>query len=632
MSTTEKAKGTIVSRNGLIELLEKRVVIGDGAMGTMLYEKGVFLNSCFEELNLSKRQLIRQIHSEYIDAGVDFIETNTFGANAFKLSKFGLAKHVKRINTSAVEIAKESAEDSVMIAGSMGPLGREDARYSRRALKEAGKTFAEQARILTSAGVDFLLLETFSSSRELITAIDSSTDVSDVPIVAHLTIDENHRTLYGEKIEHVFPDIADKNNVIAVGLNCCVGPAQMLSALNVIKEMTDKPISVMPNAGLPRRVEDRTLYMCTPEYMAEYAKRFFENGARIIGGCCGTTPKHIKQIAKAITAMSKSIHPKKKKEPVIEIGGEKQTLTPPKSLAEKSTFGAKLCSGQKVTTIEITPPLGTNVEGIIEKAKFCAQHGIDAINIPDGPRASSRLSPMVTALQIQQQANIETIVHYCCRDRNLIAMQSDLLGASVIGLKNILIITGDPPKLGAYPDSTGVFDLDSIALTEVAAKLNRGLDIGGNTFSPTADLAIAVGANPVAENIEREIDRFKQKVEAGAEFAITQPVFDEKMLFDFLDSVKEFRIPIIAGIWPFTSYKNAEFMANEVPGVVVPKKWLEKMKKTTTKEQGRAAGIEIAKEMIETIKERVEGFAVSAPFGNVKMALATLGKASIDTT
>jgi homocysteine S-methyltransferase len=621
-----------VSKDGLIELLEKRVVVGDGAMGTMLYEKGVFLNSCFEELNLSKRQLIRQIHSEYIDAGVDFIETNTFGANAFKLAKFGLAEHVERINAAAVEIAKESAEDSVFIAGSMGPLGREVARYSRRALKEAGKIFGEQTRILTNAGVDFLLLETFSSSRELMTAIDSAANVSDVPIVAQLTIDENHQTLYGERLENVFPDIAGQDNVVAVGLNCCVGPAQMLSALNVIKEMTDKPISIMPNAGLPRRVEDRTLYMCTPEYMAEYAKRFFENGARIIGGCCGTTPKHIQQIAKAITAMNKSVHPKKKKEPIIEIGGEKQTLAPPKHLAEKSTFGAKLCSGHKVTTIEITPPLGTNIERIIEKAKFCTQHGIDAINIPDGPRASSRLSPMVTALQIQQQANIETILHYCCRDRNLIAMQSDLLGASVIGLKNILIVTGDPPKLGAYPDSTGVFDLDSIALTEVATKLNRGLDIGGNTFSPTADLAIAVGANPVAENVEREIDRFKQKVEAGAEFAITQPVFDEKMLFDFLDKVKDFRIPIIAGIWPFTSYKNAEFMANEVPGVVVPKKWLEKMKKTTTKEQGRAVGIEIAKEMIETIKDRVEGFAVSAPFGNVKMALAALGKASIDTT
>ncbi|MBN2315239.1 MAG: bifunctional homocysteine S-methyltransferase/methylenetetrahydrofolate reductase [Sedimentisphaerales bacterium] len=621
-----------MSTNGLIELLEKRVVIGDGAMGTMLYEKGVFLNSCFEELNLSKRQLIRQIHSEYIDAGVDFIETNTFGANAFKLAKFGLAERVEHINTAAVEIAKESAEGSVMVAGSMGPLGREVGPYSLTASEEAAKAFREQARILTRAGVDFLLLETFSSSQELIIAIDAAADVSDVPIVAHLTIDENHQTLYGERIEHVFPDIAGRDKVVAVGLNCCVGPAQMLSALNVIKGITNKPISIMPNAGLPRRMEDRTLYMCTPEYMAEYAKRFFENGARIIGGCCGTTPKHIKQIAKAITAMSKSIHPKKKKESVIEIGGKKQTLTSPKRLAEKSTFGAKLCSGHKVTTIEITPPLGTNVEGIIEKAKFCAQHGIDAINIPDGPRASSRLSPMVTALQIQQQANIETILHYCCRDRNLIAMQSDLLGASVIGLKNILIITGDPPKLGAYPDSTGVFDLDSIALTEVAAKLNRGLDIGGNTFSPTADLAIAVGANPVAENIEREIERFKQKVEAGAEFAITQPVFDEKMLFDFLDSVKEFRIPIIAGIWPFTSYKNAEFMANEVPGVVVPKKWLEKMKKTTTKEQGRAAGIEIAKEMIETIKDRVEGFAVSAPFGNVKIALATLGKVPIDET
>lgn len=621
-----------MSSDGLIELLEKRVVIGDGAMGTMLYEKGVFLNSCFEELNLSKRHLIRQIHSEYIDAGVDFIETNTFGANAFKLAKFGLAGHVERINAAAVEIAKESAGGSVLIAGSIGPLGREIGPHSLTASEEAGKAFREQARILTRAGVDFLLLETFSSSRELITAIDAAADVSDVPIVAHLTIDENHQTLYGERLENVFPDIAGRDGVVVVGLNCCVGPAQMLSALNVIKEMTDKPISVMPNAGLPRRVEDRTLYMCTPEYMAEYAKRFFEHGARIIGGCCGTTPKHIKQIAKAITAMSRSIHPQKKKETIIETEGVKQTLAPPKRLAEKSTFGAKLCSGQKVTTIEITPPLGTKIEGIIEKAKFCAQHGIDAINIPDGPRASSRLSPMVTALRIQQQANIETIVHYCCRDRNLIAMQSDLLGASVIGLKNILIITGDPPKLGAYPDSTGVFDLDSIALTEVATKLNRGLDIGGNAFSPTADLAIAVGANPVAENIEREIDRFRLKVEAGAEFAITQPVFDEKKLFDFLDSIRDFRIPIIAGIWPFTSFKNAEFMANEVPGVVVPNKWLEKMKKTTTKEQGRMAGIEIAREMIEMIKDRVEGFAVSAPFGNVKMALATLDKASIDTT
>lgn len=625
---TEKAKGAIVSREGLTELLEKRIVVGDGAMGTRLYEKGVFLNSCFEELNLSKRQLIRQVHSEYIAAGVDFIETNTFGANAFKLAKFGLVEHVERINRAAVEIAKESAEDSVMIAGSMGPLGREVVRHSLTALEEDENAFREQARILTSAGVDFLLLETFSSSRELMTAIDAASDVSDVPIVAHLTIDENLQTLYGETIEHVFPDIAGRDDVIVVGLNCCVGPAQMLNALNVIKEMTDKPISIMPNAGQPRRVEDRTLYMCTPEYMAEYAKRFFENGARIIGGCCGTTPKHIKQIAKAVSAMSKSIHPKKRKEPVIEIGEEKQTLAQPKPLTEKTVFGTKLCSGQKVTTIEITPPLGTNIEKIIEKAKFCAQHGIDAINIPDGPRASSRLSPMVTAQQIQQQANIETVVHYCCRDRNLIAMQSDLLGASVIGLKNILIITGDPPKLGAYPDSTGVFDLDSIALTEVAAKLNRGQDIGGNTFSPTADLAIAVGANPVAENVEREIERFKQKVEAGAEFAITQPVFDEKMLFDFLDSVSEFRIPIIAGIWPFTSYKNAEFMANEVPGVVVPKKWLDKMKKTTTKEQGRAMGIEIAKQMIETIKDRVEGFAVSAPFGNVKIALTTLGKTS----
>lgn len=301
-------------------------------------------------------------------------------------------------------------------------------------------------------------------------------------------------------------------------------------------------------------------------------------------------------------------------------------------LALKSKFGAKLAKGEMVTTIEITPPKGLDIDPIIEKARLCAEMGIDAINIPDGPRASSRLSPMVTAIKIQQSADIEAILHFCCRDRNLIGMQSDILGAYAIGLRNMLVITGDPPKMGDYPQATGVFDMDSIALTGVIKNLNRGIDLGGNTFSPTTSLVIGVGANPVATDIKREIEKFEQKVMAGAEFAITQPVFDADTLFVFLDAVesRQAKIPIIAGIWPFTSLKNAEFMANEVPGVVIPPQLLDRMAKGKTQQQGRIIGIEIAKELIDRIHSRVAGFAVSAPFGNVKIALATLGKLNLN--
>jgi homocysteine S-methyltransferase len=403
----------------------------------------------------------------------------------------------------------------------------------------------------------------------------------------------------------------------------------MLNALELVRGVTDKPISVQPNAGLPRQVEDRMLYMSTPEYMAEYAKRFYEKGARIIGGCCGTTPDHIKEIVRAVRSIDKAATSKTRfstitveKPPAGEI-----RETP---LAEKSKFGAKLAKGEKVTTIEITPPKGLDIEPVLEKARLCAEMGIDAINIPDGPRASSRLSPLVTAVKIQQAADIEAILHFCCRDRNLIGMQSDILGAYAIGLRNMLVITGDPPKMGDYPQATGVFDMDSIALTGVIRNLNRGIDFGGNRFSPPTSLLIGVGANPVATDIKREVERFQQKVIAGAEFTVTQPVFDPETLFRFLEKIEKFKIPIIAGIWPFTSLKNAEFMANEVPGVVVPHQLLERMSAAKTQQQSKTIGIEIARELIAQIGSRVAGFAVSAPFGNVKLALAVLGKIEID--
>lgn len=607
--------------------LSESIVIGDGAMGTMLYERGVFLNTCFDELNLTNPKLVTEIHAEYIKAGCDFIETNTFGANAVKLAHFGLANQVKAINTAAVELAKKAAGSDILIAGSIGPTGINNPNLNDDQKQSVKETFTEQANALTEGGVDFVLLETFTTVAELRIAIEAVSETG-LPIIAQLTCTEHHVTLFGTPVEKAIASIAEHPAVTAVGLNCTLGPSDMLEALKRLRPITDKPLSIQANAGLPRQVEGRTLYMCTPEYMAEYAKRFYENGAQLIGGCCGTTPAHIQQIVKAVRPLARAMDIK----PAPTQVGIKETTPvgkPPATLAQKSNLGKKIAAGEPVSCIELTPPRGISTGKVIENAKLCAEHGIDAINIPDGPRASARLSPLVTALQIEQAASIETVLHICCRDKNLIGLQSDLLGVQAVGLRNVLLITGDPPKLGEYPDATGVFDLDSIALTKVTDGLNRGLDIAGNQLPEQLSLTIGVGANPVASELNREIERFKQKVEAGAEYAITQPVFDIDMFIQFQEAVKDCQIPFVAGIWPFTSFKNAEFMANEVPGVVVPDNLLDRMSKATTRQEGYRIGIEIAREMIEALMPHVSGFAVSAPFGNVKIALAAFGKIDI---
>ncbi|MGA2915270.1 MAG: bifunctional homocysteine S-methyltransferase/methylenetetrahydrofolate reductase [Sedimentisphaerales bacterium] len=618
-----------MEKKNLIELLAKGVVIGDGAMGTMLYSKGVFVNTCFDELNLTTPKLVREIHQQYIHAGADFIETNTFGANEFKLARFGLADKLSQINAAAVKIAKDCAADRVLVAGSVGPLGIDIMQGSRVSEKEIINAFSNQIKALSEAGIDFVLLETFGNLKEILLAIIAAKEVCKLPIVAQLAINEYKETLYGDRLDISIENISDIGRVDAVGLNCSLGPAAMLECLDVIKKATTKPISLQPNAGLPRSVEGRTLYMCTPEYMAEYAKRFYEKGVKIIGGCCGTTPEHIRQIVKAVRPMKKAIAGKPA---VIEISpAVKQAVRQtPALLKDKSKLGAKIAAGQKVITIEISPPKGADVTELLEKVRICQKAGADAVNIPDGPRASSRLSAMITAIKIEQSCGIETILHFCCRDRNIIAMQSDLLGIHTVGLHNVLVITGDPPKLGEYPDATGVFDLDSIALTKVISDLNCGIDIAGNEFSSKTSLVVGVGANPVAADLDREIERFKNKVDAGAEFAITQPVFDADNLKKFLDKTSDHKIPIIAGIWPFTSFKNAEFMANEVPGVVVPPRILDRMAKTKDAKDSKQAGVEIARELMEQISGLTAGFAISAPFGNVKIALAAAGKMEIE--
>jgi homocysteine S-methyltransferase len=612
---------------GLRELLAERVVLGDGAMGTMLYEQGIFLNQCFEEVNLTNPDKVRHIHQQYLEAGADFVETNTFGANEFKLARFGLADRMADINTAAVEIARQAVGQEILVGGSMGPLGRQIEPYGTITINQAEAAFKNQVASLVKAGVDFIILETFSNTDELLIAVKAVSLATDLPVVALMTFSDQDEQVFGKSVGECTETIAAQPSVTVVGTNCSVGPASMLAYLDIMRNVTDKPICVQPNAGLPRLIDNRSVYMCTPEYMAEYAKKFFEKGAKIIGGCCGTTPRHIREIVRAVKGLDKASRSSvstvtvSPRQPAAEVKPFE-----PLPLAEKSRLGKRLASGKKVTSVELTPPHGVDIDKFIDKARLCEQAGINAVNLPDGPRASSRLSPIAAAAKIEQETGIETIVHFCCRDRNLIGIQADIFGAHVLGLRNLLIITGDPPKLGEYPSATGVFDMDSIALTSVVKNLNAGIDIAGNRFSPGLEFTIGVGANPVAADIQREIEKYRQKAMAGAEYAITQPVFDVSMLLDFLKEIQDIKIPVIAGIWPFTSLRNAEFMANEVPGVVVPDILIERMAGTKTKAQARTAGIEIAREIVEQIENHVAGFAVSAPFGNVETALAVLGK------
>jgi len=608
----------------LSKLLARNVVVADGAMGTMLYQHGVFVNTCYDELNLSRPDLISNIHNAYVRAGADFVETNTFGANPVKLAQFGLAEKTEQINEAAVAVAKRCTGREVLVAGSIGPSGNQFVS-TQNPPSEIASGFARQGKALAKAGADFLILETFSNLDEMLLAITSVQEVTDIPIVAQLTVTDENETDYGNRLQEGIAKISQPQAVAAVGLNCSIGPSAMLDSLKLIKQVTDKPISVQPNAGLPQQVDGRLMYMCTPEYMAEYAKRFFENGAKIIGGCCGTTPAHIKQIAAALKPLSQISAPARPRK-VISVESERPALKEPMPLQERSRLGRKLAHKEKIISIEIAPPKGVETSLLVEKAALCSQMGVDTINIPDGPRASSRLSAMITAIKIQQNAGIETILHMCCRDKNLISMQSDLLGAQAIGIRNLLLITGDPPKIGDYPDASGVFDLDSIQLTAVVNNLNRGIDIASKSLKSQLSFTISVGVNPVASNIELELDRFRQKIEAGAEYAITQPVFDLKSFFGFLEATESFRVPILAGIWPFASYKNAEFMANEVPGVTVPDEMLARMYAAKSRTAAVQAGVEIARELMEKIDKYVAGFALSAPFGNVRIPLAVLGK------
>lgn len=608
-------------REPILERLQSTPLVFDGAMGTMLYGRGVFVNACFDEVCVSRPKLVRELHEAYVAAGADVIETNSFGANRIKLGRYGLADRLREINLAAVSLARAAAGEDVYVAGAMGPCLSPGASWRPEAAAELAEVFAEQAAILVEGGVDLILLETFSLLEEARVAA-TAVAACGVPVFVSFAFARNGETALGTKLETVVRELDSNPAVAGIGINCGVGPADAYDLVEQTLSLTRKPVVVMPNAGIPKDVDGRLIYMSSPEYFTEYAKRFIEQGARGVGGCCGTTPDHIRMAAKTVKALSGVKRH-------VTIAPAKPTDRPDVQMIpakRKSRFANLLLSGKKVTSVELTPPRSTDLSSFLEKARLCHYAGVDAINIPDGPRASARVSPMIAAITLSREVGIEPILHYCCRDRNLIGMQSDLLGGYAAGLRNVLAITGDPPKLGDYPDATGVFDVDAIGLTQLVANLNRGMDVGGNPIDPPAGIFVGVGLNPCAVEPERELSRFIAKVDAGAEYAITQPVFDPEALFRFLDQIEaaNHSIPVVAGVWPLVSYKNAEFMRNEVPGVEVPDRILERMSHCQTKEDGIAVGIEIAREICAAISDRVHGFQVSAPFGRVQIALDVL--------
>jgi methionine synthase / methylenetetrahydrofolate reductase(NADPH) len=599
------------------DALARGVLVFDGAMGTEIYRHHVFTNRSFDELCLSDSKLIESIHRDYCEAGADVLTTDTFGANRANLEKYGLADKVCEINRAGAKIARRVADEAdrpVLVAGSIGPCA---AQLQPEDAVEA--MIAEQVAALWEGGADFIIFETQPSRASLQRCAAAMRRQPDVPFILSCMVAGQGESVAGEPIEHLLAPLPGEGpQPIAWGLNCGSGPDGLLGTVERAVRVIALPLVVQPNAGMPKEVDGRQIYFCSPEYLTEYAKRFVNLGASCVGGCCGTTPEHIREMSRTIKPLSR-----KRTEPTVKAVAT-VPLKPPAPLAEKSQLGRRLAAGEWVTSVELVPPRGYDLGSTVAKSRTLRERGVTAINIPDGPRASARISPLITSERILREAEIEPILHFCCRDRNLIGMQADLLACAACGVRNILFVTGDPPKLGDYPHATGVFDADSIGMAAVQKRLNQGVDLGGQPIDPQTFAVIGVGLDPTALDRKRELDRFRQKIESGAEFAITQPVFDPDALLRMLDDVQQHGIPIVAGIWPLISYRNALFMRNEVPGVVVPDAVMERMAAVTSREDQLAAGIQIARESVARVRDRVAGIQVSAPMGNIETAWAVM--------
>lgn len=605
--------------NKLQERLSGRTIIFDGAIGTEIYKKNFFLNTSYESLCLTSPKIVREIHESYRDAGAEVLTTNSFGANFLQLNKFLLGDKVAEINRAAVTLAREVAGSDLLVAASVGPV---DPSVGSGSSHDPVAVLEEQVAALVSAGPDFLLFETLRGAEDLQRVLTVMKAHPDVPYVTSFSVDRDCISRTGDTPARLLTLIdAAEHQPEAFGLNCGIGPESMLNAVEILLKQCRLPVIARPNAGMPKSVDHRIFYMCSPEYFTTYAMRFVALGVRGIGGCCGTGPDHIRDMARSVSPLSRSQETSK----ILFVKEAEVPEQPVMPLGERSALAAKLAAGKWIQTVEVVPPQGYDLASTVDKAKLCRESGFDAVNLPDGPRASARIASLVAACRIQAEAGIETVLHVCCRDRNLIGIQAELLGCAAMDVRNLLFITGDPPKLGDYPFASGVFDMDSIGLIKLQCRLNRGIDLAGKSIGKPACGVIGAGADPNSIDMEREIRRTQEKIDAGAEFIVTQPVFDIEPLLRFMDAVPGLsKVPVIAGIWPLASYRNAEFMRNEVPGVIVPDRVMERMARGSTKEEQRAEGIQIAREAVAAIRDRVAGVQVSAPFGNVKTAAAVV--------
>jgi methionine synthase I (cobalamin-dependent)/5,10-methylenetetrahydrofolate reductase len=586
-----------------LEALEQRVLVCDGAMGTMLYAKGVFINRSFDALNLGQADLVGEVHREYVRAGADVVETNTFGANAVKLAVFGLADKLADINVAGARIARQAARDRAYVAGAIGPLSIRIEPWGKMSVGEATALFRAQAAALAEGGVDLFVLETFRDVTELGAAIAAVRAVCDLPVVAQMTTEEDGDSLDGVPPEEFVPEL-DRLGADVIGVNCSVGPAPMLETIERMARATTKRLSAQPNAGRPRDIEGRNIYLSSPEYMASYARRFVQRGVRLVGGCCGTTPEHIRQIHHAVRALVPVTD-----RVTVGTGAAVADVAPepPVNLADKSALARALAERRYVVTVELQPPKGHDAaEALADVAKF-AGHGVTAVSVTDGLKGGARMSALSLAVMVRQHAGIEAVLQYACRDRYLLGMQSDLLGAHAVGLRNLVIFTGDPRKSGDYSDATLVFDVDSIGLTNAVARLNQGRDVGGQPIGRPTAFHIGVVANPTAPRMDEEVRRFEYKVAAGAEFAVTQPIYDIEALDRFLALTETSRVPLIAAIRPFESLLHAEYLANEVPNVHVPDALIDRMRRADALGGAADEGVAIASELAEKVRSRVEG-------------------------
>jgi homocysteine S-methyltransferase len=597
----------------------------DGAMGSLLYERGVLHTRSYDELNLSQPELIRTVHRDYVVAGAELIETNTFGANRIALARHGLADQAQAINRAGVELARSAAGGRAYIGGAVGPSGVNHGIASTSERKRARQALAEQIDTLVLAGVDAIILETFTSILELEAAIDIAKERGPrVPVFAMMVFGADLKSDGG-----LGPaEIADRlvaAGADVVGGNCGIGPSELYQ-ITVGMVGRGKPVIAQPNAGLPASVEGRTLYVANPEHFGVFARRMLKSGVRLVGGCCGTTPEHTRAMLGAVRMLRGEKLDERM--PATTGSGQIQLSAgpPPPArvpIAERSRLGAQRARGDFMVSVELTAPPGSDLTKTKQQVAELLRGGVDVVNIADGPRASARMANIAVCARLAAETAVEPILHVCARDRSFLGLIAHLLGAQALGLRNLVIITGDPPKMGDYPFSTPVYDVDSVGLLRIAAGLNAGVDPAGKECEPTS-FVLATGAEPSAHDRDRELRRLEDKKAAGAELIMTQPVYDPRTLDRFLDDVSPLGLPVMVGILPLASHRNAEFLHNEVPGMGIPTDYRERMAKVGGGPAARAEGIRIAQEALAAVKQRVQGVYVMPPFNRVESALAVL--------